>query len=74
MGGGGCLWVGGCVYIHSSTPRRLRAPLRDHFTTHPPTHPPVQALSGDKPPDKSQGPLTGALASLGWRAEQVYKF
>lgn len=34
----------------------------------------AQALSGDKLPDKSQGPLTGALAKLGWTAEQVYKF
>lgn len=36
--------------------------------------PPLQAISGDKLPDKSQGPLTGMLKDLGYTEEQVFKF
>jgi len=34
----------------------------------------MNAVSGDKAPDKSQGPLKGALADLGYSPEQVFKF
>jgi cytochrome-b5 reductase len=34
----------------------------------------MEAVSGDKAPDKSQGPLMGLLKQLGYKAEQVYKF
>jgi len=34
----------------------------------------MAAVSGDKLPDKSQGPLSGALAELGYSAEGVFKF
>jgi cytochrome-b5 reductase len=34
----------------------------------------MNAISGDKAPDKSQGPLSGALKDLGYAPEQVFKF
>jgi cytochrome-b5 reductase len=34
----------------------------------------MKAVSGDKAPDKSQGPLEGALKALGYSPEQVFKF
>mmetsp|Transcript_13476 Transcript_13476/g.20261 ORF Transcript_13476/g.20261 Transcript_13476/m.20261 type:complete len:284 (+) Transcript_13476:26-877(+) len=34
----------------------------------------MHAVSGDKQPDKSQGPLSGALKALGYRENMVYKF
>ncbi len=34
----------------------------------------LQAISGDKLPDKTQGPLTGMLKDLGYTEEQVFKF
>lgn len=34
----------------------------------------MNAVSGDKAPDKSQGELTGLLKAMGYTADQVYKF
>ena len=34
----------------------------------------MKVVSGDKAPDKSQGPLSGALAELGYTPAQVFKF
>ena len=34
----------------------------------------MRAISGDKLPDKSQGPLTGLLKDLGYDESQVFKF
>ena len=34
----------------------------------------MNAVSGDKAPDKSQGPLSGALRDLGYAPEEVFKF
>lgn len=34
----------------------------------------MNAISGDKAKDKSQGPLSGALKDLGYAPEQVFKF
>ena len=34
----------------------------------------MAAISGDKAPDKSQGPLSGALKELGYTESQVFKF
>ena len=34
----------------------------------------MAAVSGDKAPDKSQGSLSGALRTLGYKPEQVFKF
>jgi hypothetical protein len=34
----------------------------------------MNAVSGDKAPDKSQGELTGLLKAMGYTAEQVCKF
>lgn len=34
----------------------------------------MNAVSGDKAQDKSQGELTGLLKAMGYTAEQVYKF
>ena len=34
----------------------------------------MKAMSGDKAEDKTQGPLSGLLAKLGYKQEQVYKF
>jgi cytochrome-b5 reductase len=36
--------------------------------------PMVNVVSGDKAPDKSQGPLAGMLKSLGYEEAGVYKF
>lgn len=36
--------------------------------------PMMRAISGDKLPDKSQGPLTGLLKDLGYDESQVFKF
>jgi len=53
-----------------------RPPACTYPPTHPsPAHPPaLQAISGDKLPDKSQGPLTGMLKDMGYTEEQVFKF
>ena len=34
----------------------------------------MNAISGDKAKDKSQGELTGILKQLGYMPEQVFKF
>ncbi len=34
----------------------------------------MNAISGDKAKDKSQGELTGILKKLGYAPEQVFKF
>jgi cytochrome-b5 reductase len=34
----------------------------------------MNAVSGDKAQDKSQGELIGLLKAMGYSAEQVYKF
>jgi cytochrome-b5 reductase len=34
----------------------------------------MNAVSGDKAPDKTQGELTGLLKAMGYTQEQVYKF
>lgn len=34
----------------------------------------MNAVSGDKAPDKSQGELAGLLKAMGYTSEQVYKF
>jgi cytochrome-b5 reductase len=34
----------------------------------------MRAISGDKLPDKSQGPLEGILKELGYTSESVFKF
>lgn len=74
---GGVFWQGSVGYV-----------TRDIVATHmPPASagadalimvcgppPMMAALSGDKAPDKSQGPLTGLLKDMGYSSEQVYKF
>jgi hypothetical protein len=48
------------------------------FSTFGPAHagppPMMNAISGDKAKDKSQGELTGILKQLGYTPEQVFKF
>lgn len=34
----------------------------------------MNAVSGDKAKDKSQGPLSGMLKDMGYSAERVFKF
>jgi cytochrome-b5 reductase len=36
--------------------------------------PMMAAISGDKAPDKSQGEVSGLLASMGYTKDHVYKF
>lgn len=36
--------------------------------------PRLQAISGDKAKDKSQGELSGVLKKMGYTSDQVYKF
>ncbi|CEP00805.1 NADH-cytochrome b5 reductase [Plasmodiophora brassicae] len=48
------------------------APDMSIFVCGPP--PMMKAISGDKNPDKSQGPLTGILAQLGYTSDHVFKF
>ncbi|GBF97577.1 NADH-cytochrome b5 reductase [Raphidocelis subcapitata] len=72
---GGLLWKGSTGYV---TPDLLKAHLPPPgvgnmvFVCGPPGM--MNAVSGDKAPDKSQGPLSGALRDLGYSPEGVYKF
>jgi cytochrome-b5 reductase len=36
--------------------------------------PMMNAVSGDKAPDKSQGELAGVLKDMGYTSDMVYKF
>jgi cytochrome-b5 reductase len=74
---GGIFWKGGVGYV-----------TRDMLATHMPAPslgsdalimvcgPPgmMNAVSGDKAQDKSQGELIGLLKAMGYSADQVYKF
>ena len=42
------------------------------FVCGPP--PMMKAISGDKAPDYTQGPVGGALKDLGYSEDMVYKF
>lgn len=63
---------------HRSSAIALRIILADllRFTIRQVCGPPplMKAISGDKKGPKDQGPLLGALADIGYTAEQVYKF
>lgn len=68
-------WTGGVGYITAEiVEKHLPANRPDNLilVCGPPAM--MNALSGDKLPDKSQGPLTGLFKSLGYTSENVYKF
>lgn len=73
---GGLLWKGGVGYVtQEMLAPRLPAPGAPNtvvFVCGPPGM--MAAVSGDKAPDKSQGELSGLLAKMGYKSEQVYKF
>eukprot|EP00048_Salpingoeca_helianthica_P015339 m.226258 g.226258 ORF g.226258 m.226258 type:complete len:289 (-) comp16904_c0_seq1:123-989(-) len=49
-------------------------PSPDHIVLVCGPPPMMNAISGDKAPDKSQGELSGFLKDLGYTSDQVYKF
>lgn len=48
--------------------------VKDPAAAHAGPPPMMNAISGDKAKDKSQGELTGILKQLGYTPEQVFKF
>lgn len=72
---GGVFWKGSTGYITKDLlTKHMPAPATGNmvFVCGPPGM--MNAVSGDKAPDKSQGPLSGALRDLGYSPEQVFKF
>lgn len=72
---GGVFWKGSTGYVTAdllSKHMPAAAPGNMVFVCGPPGM--MKAVSGDKAQDKSQGPLTGALSTLGYSPEQVFKF
>lgn len=68
-------WKGSTGYITEDTIKRhCPGPSDEHLILVCGPPPMMKAISGDKAPDKSQGELTGTLASMGYTADQVYKF
>lgn len=68
-------WRGGVGYVTSSMLKEyMPAPGKDImvFVCGPPGL--MNAVSGDKAKDKSQGELTGMLKQLGYTSDMVYKF
>lgn len=72
---GGIFWKGGVGRVSKEEiARELPAPGAGGivYVCGPP--PMMNAVSGDKAPDKSQGELSGMLKEMGYKAEEVYKF
>lgn len=68
-------WTQGVGYVTASLLAKTMPPPSDDslvMVCGPPGM--MAAVSGDKAPDKSQGPLTGLLKQLGYSEQQVYKF
>lgn len=68
-------WRGGVGYVTSAMLKEhMPAPGKDAmvFVCGPPGL--MNAVSGDKAKDKSQGELTGFLKQLGYSSDMVYKF
>ncbi|PRW57497.1 NADH-cytochrome b5 reductase [Chlorella sorokiniana] len=68
-------WKGSTGYITQDLLKQHMPPPSDDsllLVCGPP--PMMRAISGDKLPDKSQGPLTGMLKDLGYTESQVFKF
>lgn len=69
------LWDQGVGYINADViDRKLPEPTVGNLVLvcGPPGM--MKAVSGDKNPDKSQGPLSGLLAGRGFTENMVYKF
>jgi cytochrome-b5 reductase len=72
---GGIFWKGGVGRVtKEELARELPSPGSGGkvFVCGPP--PMMNAVSGDKAPDKSQGELVGMLKEMGYKAEEVFKF
>lgn len=72
---GGLTWRGSTGYITKDLlSKTMPAPGSGGkvFVCGPPGL--MAAVSGDKSPDKSQGPLTGMLSEMGYTSDHVYKF
>ena len=68
-------WTGATGYITKEMVADLMPAHGDGsivFVCGPP--PFMRVFSGDKLPDKSQGPLEGILKDLGYTSETVFKF
>jgi hypothetical protein len=63
---------GGAACQGASHGQRLKRLLPWPQVCGPP--PMMNSISGDKAPDKSQGPLSGMLKELGYDESNVYKF
>ena len=71
----GFFWKGGKGYVTAEMLKEKMPPPSDDsmvFVCGPP--PMMNAISGDKAPDKSQGELKGLLKTLGYTPDQVFKF
>eukprot|EP00271_Cylindrocystis_brebissonii_P016899 TRINITY_DN4186_c0_g1_i1.p1 TRINITY_DN4186_c0_g1~~TRINITY_DN4186_c0_g1_i1.p1 ORF type:complete len:368 (-),score=57.03 TRINITY_DN4186_c0_g1_i1:361-1464(-) len=68
-------WVGGVGFLTKGVLQKA-LPSPDHDPLVLVCGPPgmMNAMSGNKAPDKSQGELSGLLKDLGYTKEQVYKF
>jgi cytochrome-b5 reductase len=72
---GGVFWKGGVGYINRDIIEKHMPPPSDDNLIMVCGPPPLyKALSGDKAPDKTQGPLTGLLKDMGYTESQVFKF
>jgi len=68
-------WEGGEGYVTKEHINKVLPPPSDDnmiFVCGP--NPMLAALSGEKLPDRSQGPLSGILKDMGYNESQVYKF
>ncbi|CAM9712988.1 unnamed protein product, partial [Chrysoparadoxa australica] len=68
-------WNGAVGYFSAADVDTLLPPPCDSslvLVCGPP--PMMKAISGDKLPDKSQGPVEGLLAAKGYSPDMVYKF
>ena len=68
-------WAGGVGYLTEGMLKAWLPPPADSslvLVCGPPGM--MAAVSGDKAQDKSQGPLTGLLAKMGYSSSQVFKF
>lgn len=71
----GLFWSGSTGYVTEDIIKKhCPGPSDDNLVLVCGPPPMMNAISGDKAPDKSQGELSGVLAKMGYTADQVYKF
>lgn len=71
----GAFWGGSVGYVTEDVvAKHCPPPADDHLILVCGPPPMMNAISGDKAPDKTQGELSGILAKMGYTKEQVFKF